>query len=103
MIEYIYVYHVYHKLWFIMIESSSACRSSEKPMNKWSIIFYSFFIFGIQIIESFQNANTGRTEWTATQFDTHDLNERPVEFFWRTAMDFGGERSKIYRWTAADL
>jgi len=45
----------------------------------------------------------GRTEWTATQFDTHNLNERPVEFLWRTATDFGGERSKIYRRTATDF
>ena len=36
----------------------------------------------------------GRTEWTATQFDTHDLNERPVVFLWRTATDFGGERPR---------
>ena len=39
----------------------------------------------------------GRTEWTATQLDTHDLNERPIEFLWRTATDFGCERPKINR------
>ena len=47
--------------------------------------------------------NGGRTEWTATQLDTHDLNERPSEFLWRTVTDFGCERQKINRRTATNF
>ena len=80
------------------------CESS----FEWHVMAYSMSHIRYVIYASWTEIQCrtfrgGRTEWTATQFDTHDLNERPVEFLWRTATDFGGERSKIYRRTATDF